>query len=71
MTLGDYVKQYADGEIDAIALIRILSGMFNPDHAVSLLAIINFITRIEHGDADRQLLLDLYGPKDDTQDEQN
>lgn len=54
MTLKDAVYRYFDGEVDAIQLIRDLSGMFNPDHAVTLLSLICTITRHEQGDIDTE-----------------
>lgn len=52
--MRELLLQYLNKEITAIKLIRVLSGMFNPDHAVDILALINQITRIEFGDMDPQ-----------------
>jgi len=52
--MKELVEQYINDEVDAIYLIRALSGAFNPDHAVDLLAIICMITRVEHGDLDKE-----------------
>lgn len=54
MTMKDMMRQYFMGEIDAISLIRMLSGMFNPDHATTLLTLICTITRHEQGDIDTE-----------------
>jgi hypothetical protein len=51
---------YANGKNNAISVIRTLSGMFNPDHAVGLLSIVCAITRVEQGDLDRDLFKQLY-----------
>jgi len=40
----------ADGRTTAVRAIREISGAFNPDHAVELLAIICAITRLVEGD---------------------
>ena len=54
MTMREIMRQYFMGEVDAISTIRMLSGMFNPDHAVTLLSLICTITRHEQGDIDTQ-----------------
>jgi hypothetical protein len=50
--MKELLNQYFNKELDAITLIRTLSGMFNPDKAVSLLTLICTITRHEQGDID-------------------
>jgi len=50
MTTKELMKQYFVGELDAISLIRMLSGMFDPKHAVHWLTLICAITRHEQGD---------------------
>lgn len=52
MTMKDLMKQYFMGELDAISLIRMLSGMFDPKNATTLLTLICTITRHEQGDID-------------------
>lgn len=52
--MKNLLKKYADGESDAISVIRTISGMFNPQHAVELLSIVCAITRVEQGDLDRE-----------------
>ena len=52
MTLANQLNRYFDKKLDAIALIRSLSGMFDPEHAVNLLSLICTITRHEQGDID-------------------
>ena len=54
MTLAEQLQEYLDGKISAISMIRMLSGMFNPQHAITILAIICSITRVEEGDMDRE-----------------
>lgn len=53
-TIKSLLDNYLDGKTDAISVIRTLSGMFNPDHAVSLLTLICAITRIEQGDLEKE-----------------
>jgi len=48
------LTKYFDKEIDAIQIIRSLSGMFDPQHAVTLLSLICTITRHEQGDIDTE-----------------
>jgi hypothetical protein len=60
MTLIEASQEYLNGKTDAIALIRTLSGMFNPDHAVTLLTFICAITRIEQGDLDKETFWKIY-----------
>jgi len=54
MTMKQMMSKYFMGEIDAISLIRMLSGMFDPEHATSLLTLICTITRHEQGDIDTE-----------------
>lgn len=54
MSLKEIMRQYFMGELDAISVIRMLSGMFNPDHAQTLLSLICTITRHEQGDIDTE-----------------
>jgi len=61
MTLKEAINKYANKEMDAISLIRILSGVFNPDHAISMLVLICQITRIEQGDLDIEDFKAMYG----------
>lgn len=35
MTLANILNEYLEGKRTAISVIRTMSGMFNPDHAVS------------------------------------
>lgn len=65
MTLADLLIEYADKKRDAISVIRTLSGMFNPDHAINILTIVNQITRVEQGDMDREMFKKLWIPKDE------
>lgn len=48
------LEEYLEGKSDAITVIRTISGMFNPDHAIILMALICSITRIEQGDLDKE-----------------
>ena len=52
--MKDLLTKYLNNEIDAIQTIRTLSGMFNPEHAVNILAIICSITRVEQGDMKKE-----------------
>lgn len=54
MKLKDRMYEYFDGKVDAIQIIRELSGIFNPKHAVSLLTLICTITRHEQGDIETE-----------------
>lgn len=70
MTIADLAKSYLKGETTAINFIRTLSGMFNPDHAISILTIICAITRIEEGDLDKDTFWKVYLKQEDSwQDE--
>lgn len=53
MSLKVLLQDYLDGKVTAIHVIRRLSGMFDPAHAVTLLSLICAITRIEEGDLDK------------------
>lgn len=52
---------YLNKKNDAISTIRELSGIFNPDYAVDILAIICSITRVEQGDMDRETFKKVFG----------
>lgn len=54
MMLKDLLSDYLDGKNDAIDVIRRVTGMFNPDHAVTILALVCAITRVEQGDLDKE-----------------
>jgi len=54
--MKELIEEYINGEMDAIVLIRTLSGAFNPDHAVDILATICMVTRVELGDLDKKTL---------------
>lgn len=60
MTIAKLLENYLEGKTDAIQVIRTLSGMFNPNHAVDLLTLICAITRVEQGDLDRETFKDVY-----------
>lgn len=63
MTIKDLLTEYVEGDTDAISVIRQLSGAFNPDHAVDILAIICTISRTEQGDVEKEDLLSILGLK--------
>lgn len=59
--MKELLLKYINGETDAISVIRTLSGMFNPDYAVDILAIICSITRVEQGDMDKETFKSVFG----------
>ena len=60
MSIKDLLAQYLNGQITSTEAIRNLSGIFNPDHAVDLLAIINQICRHEQGDLETSTFKSIY-----------
>lgn len=54
MTISDRLEEYLEGETDAIQVIRELTGVFNPEHAIGILSLVCSITRVEQGDMDRE-----------------
>jgi len=60
MTMKEMMFQYFTGAIDPIQIIRNLSGMFDPKHAVSLLTLICTITRHEQGDIDTETFISVW-----------
>lgn len=52
MDIKAIFETYFKKQIDAITLIRTVSGIFEPKQAVNLLALINSICRLEQGDLD-------------------
>lgn len=69
--MKDLLNDYLDGKIDAIATIRRLSGIIQPEYAVTILTLICSITRVEQGDLDRELFRSLWlKEKKDEKDEE-
>jgi hypothetical protein len=64
MTIADALNKYVREEVNAIATIRLLSGMFDPVHAPDILAVICAITRIEEGDLDKETFRKMMGIND-------
>ena len=64
MTLVKLINEYLDGEKDAITTIRILSGIFNPDHMMTILTLICQITRHAQGDLDTETFRRVYLKRD-------
>jgi hypothetical protein len=60
MTLAQLLDDYVDGKQNAIHTIRTLSGMFDPQHAITLLTLICAITRVEEGDLDKETFKEIY-----------
>ena len=60
MTMKEMMFKYFTGELDPIQMIRNLSGMFDPKHAVSLLTLICTITRHEQGDIDTETFINVW-----------
>ena len=52
--MKELLNDYLNKKIDAISTIRRLSGMFNPDHAVTVLSLVCTITRHEQEDIDTE-----------------
>lgn len=50
MSIREALQQYINEEITAIELIRLLTGVFDPDNALELMALINQVCRHEEGD---------------------
>jgi Ca2+-binding EF-hand superfamily protein len=60
MNIISKCNDYLDGKITSNDLIRSLSGAFDPNHAVTLLALINGVTRVEDGDMDKDMFRSIY-----------
>ena len=60
MTVKEIMRQYFMGEMDAISVIRLFSGMFDPKNASHLLSLICTITRHEQGDIDTNTFNDVW-----------
>lgn len=61
MSLADILKKYLNKEVDAVTVIRTVTGIFNPEQAVNLLALTNQICRHEQGDLDTETFKAIYG----------
>ena len=61
MSLKELLLNYLNKETDAITVIRMLSGMFDPTTAVSVLSLICAITRHEQGDMDTDVFKSVFG----------
>lgn len=60
MSILELLEEYLDGKRSAISAIRTISGIFNPDHAVILLAVICAITRVEEGDLSKETMRSIW-----------
>ena len=60
MTIKQLLEEYLEGKQSAIHVIRTLSGMFDPNHAVGILTLICAITRAEEGDLDKETFKEVY-----------
>lgn len=60
MTIKETLEEYLEGKRTAVSVIRVLSGAFNPDAGVSLLALICAITQVEEGDLEKDLFRQLW-----------
>jgi hypothetical protein len=60
MTIKAALQEYVSKKTTALQLIGSMTGMFNPDMAIDILALINQITRVESGDMDLQIFKDMY-----------
>lgn len=58
--MKELLNDYLDGKIDAISTIRRLSGIFQPEYALTILTLICSITRVEQGDLDKELFRKLW-----------
>lgn len=60
MKIQEAIKKYLDKEMTALELIRLLTGIFNSNIAVDLLALINQICRHEAGELDTATFRAIY-----------
>lgn len=60
MTLKEILVDYVDGNRDAVTTIRILTSIIRPEQAIDILALVNQITRMEHGDMDKDTFVEIY-----------
>lgn len=60
MSIKEELTMYFNKETSAVELIRALSGIFNPDMAVNILALINQICRHEQGDLDTETFKSMF-----------
>ncbi len=60
MTLKAALQNYVDKKQTALELIGGMTGMFNPQAAIDLLALINQITRLESGSLDMETFKSIY-----------
>jgi hypothetical protein len=52
--MRELLEKYIKGETNAIALIRVLTGIVRMENVIDILAIINMVTRVEQGDLDKE-----------------
>lgn len=60
MTIDKLINQYLDKEVEYTDVVRQLSGIFRPEHACDLLAIINQVTRHKIGEVDTLTMKDIW-----------
>lgn len=61
MSIKEALLKYLNKEISALELIQLITGAFNPDQAVDLLALVNQISRHANGDLDTATFKSLWG----------
>ena len=52
--MKELIESYIEGKIDAISVIRQITGVFNPNYAIHILSLVCSITRVEQGDLDKE-----------------
>lgn len=57
--MKDILNQYIKKEVTAIQVIRDITGILNPEHAVPICAVIQLICRHEQGDLDTEMFKQL------------
>ena len=60
MTIIDLLEDYSNGTRTAIQVIRDMTGIFNPEHAASILPFVCAITRVEQDDLDMETFRTVY-----------
>lgn len=61
MNLVLELEKYQHQKVDAITTIRHLTNAVNREYVIEVLAIVNLISRIEQGDAERSMIGKLIG----------
>ena len=61
MSIKDLLQDLVNEKLTGYEVIRIITGMIDPDQAINIIALVNQITRFCIGDMDKEYFIEAYG----------